>query len=72
MVSELDIERCVSEEAKLQRRWTRGSVPTRMAIPEGGGLGGPKRMSASEDARPRRGVDYKFPHQLGRRTKHYL
>ena len=30
MILELDIERCVNEEAKPRRGWTRGDVSTRM------------------------------------------
>ena len=36
MVLEPDRERCVSEDAMLQRGWTPGGVPVRTLSPEGG------------------------------------
>ena len=59
MVLEPDTGRCASEEAKLQRGWTRGGALKRKLGPIGGGLGVPHRLekgtSASEDVGPERG-----------------
>ena len=41
MVSESDTGRCASEEAELQRGWTRGGVPARTLGSEGGWMRGP-------------------------------
>ena len=56
MVSEPYTRQCVSEEAKPQRGWTRGSMPVKTLGPEGVDWGVPHRLekgtSASEGARP--------------------
>ena len=58
----IDTRRCASKDAGSQKGMDLGAVPHRLE--EG--------KSASEDARPRRGVDCDVPHWLGRRTKHPL
>jgi len=77
MISELDIGRCASEEAELRRGVDMRRYDIKDAGPKMVDLVGvphrwKKGTSASEEARPQRGMDCEIPHWLRRRTKHFV
>ena len=49
MILELDIGRCVSEEAEPRRGWTRGGMPAKTLDPEGVWIGGPTSIGEGNE-----------------------
>ena len=76
MVSELDIERLLARRLNLEGGGHEAVCQQGSWAQKGDGLGGPTSIGEGNDCQRElwvsKGVDCEIPHQLGRRTKHYL